>query len=41
MHHENDNEADLLMGVEPIAKHLGVTRHQAYRLDYDKIILSL
>ncbi|TWH01014.1 MULTISPECIES: helix-turn-helix domain-containing protein [Brucella/Ochrobactrum group] len=40
MHHENDNEADLLMGVEPIAKYLGVTRRQAYRLVYDKIMPS-
>ncbi len=40
MHNENDNEADLLMGVEPIAKYLGVTRRQAYRLVYDKIMPS-
>ncbi len=29
MHHENDNEADLLMDVEPTAKYLGVTWRQA------------
>jgi hypothetical protein len=41
MHHENDNEADLLMGVELIARYLGVTRRQAYRLVYDKLCLTL
>ncbi|MFC7067395.1 helix-turn-helix domain-containing protein [Brucella rhizosphaerae] len=40
MHHENDNEADLLMGADAIAAHLGVRRSQVYRLVYDKIIPS-
>jgi len=36
----NDNfpEADLLMGADAIARFLGVTRRQVYRLTYDGIV---
>ncbi len=36
----NDNivEGDLLMGAPAIAKYLGVTQRQVYRLTYDKIV---
>jgi len=40
MHHENDNEADLLMGALAIAKYLGVTRRQVYHLVYSQTIPS-
>ena len=38
----NDNhlDADLLMGAPAIAKFLGVTQRQVYRLVYDKIAPS-
>jgi excisionase family DNA binding protein len=40
MKHVNDNyvEADLLMGAPAIAKFLGVTQRQVYRLTYDRVI---
>ena len=40
MNHDNDNifEGDLLMGANAIAKFLGVTPRQVYRLTYDKVI---
>lgn len=39
MRADNDNAAgDLLLGAEAIARFLGVTRRQAYRLTYDAII---
>lgn len=31
----NDNNPDLLMGADAIARFLGITRRQAYRLAYD------
>lgn len=35
----NNNETgDLLMGANAIAKFLGISRRQAYRLTYDDII---
>ncbi|WP_435654973.1 helix-turn-helix domain-containing protein [Brucella pituitosa] len=40
MQHENDNEADLLMGALAIAKYLGVTRRQVYHLVYSQTIPS-
>lgn len=33
-----DHEGDLLLGADAIARHLGITRRQAYRLAYDAII---
>lgn len=40
MHHDNDNQPDLLLGADPIAAFLGITRRQAYRLIHDEIIPS-
>ncbi len=34
----NDNQPDLILGADAIAKFLGITRRQAYRLTYDAII---
>jgi len=34
----NDNTPDLLLGANAIAKFLGITRRQAYRLTYDGVI---
>jgi excisionase family DNA binding protein len=36
----NDNNPDLLMGADAIARFLGITRRQAYRLVYDGIMPS-
>lgn len=38
----NDNQptADLLLGADAIAKFLGITRRQTYRLVYDEVIPS-
>lgn len=33
--HANDNRADLLVGANAIANHLGVTRRQAYKFIYE------
>lgn len=40
MNAANDNilQGDLLMGAPAIAKFLGVTQRQVYRLTYDKIV---
>lgn len=40
MKHQNDNniEGDLLMGAPSIARFLGVTQRQVYRLTYDGIV---
>lgn len=40
MKHDNDNEQDLLMGADAIAKFLGITRRQTYRLIYDETMPS-
>lgn len=42
MDHANDNApvGDLLLGADAIAKFLGITRRQVYRLVYDSIIPS-
>ena len=39
---DNDNTlpADLLLGADAIAKFLGISRRQVYRLVYDQIIPS-
>ena len=37
---DNDNPGDLLMGADAIAKFLGVSRRQTYRLVYDKLMPS-
>lgn len=37
---DNDNGGDLLLGAPAIAKFLGVTQRQVYRLVTDKIIPS-
>ncbi|TGV61543.1 DNA-binding protein [bacterium M00.F.Ca.ET.141.01.1.1] len=36
----NDNNPDLLMGADAIARSLGITRRQAYRLIYDGLLPS-
>jgi len=36
----NDNNPDLLMGADAIARFLGITRRQAYRLIYDGLLPS-
>jgi hypothetical protein len=36
----NDNAADLLLGANAIAKFLGITPRQTYRLVYDEIVPS-
>lgn len=40
MNNHNDSiiDGDLLMGAPAIAKFLGVTQRQVYRLTYDKIV---
>lgn len=40
MNNQNDNfiDGDLLMGAPAIAKFLGVTQRQVYRLTYDRIV---
>lgn len=39
--HANDNApGDLLLGADAIATFLGISRRQAYRLVYDKVIPS-
>ena len=42
MHHDNDNviEGDLLIGALAIARFLGATQRQTYRLIQDAIIPS-
>lgn len=42
MDHANDNSTagDLLLGADAIAKFLGITRRQTYRLVYDAVIPS-
>ncbi|RDE10355.1 helix-turn-helix domain-containing protein [Pelagibacterium lacus] len=41
MHHDNDNTpGDLLLGADAIAKFLGITRRQTYRLVHEAIIPS-
>ncbi|MEL4374125.1 helix-turn-helix transcriptional regulator [Brucella cytisi] len=37
---DNDNDRDLLMGADAIAKFLGITRRQTYRLIYDGLMPS-
>lgn len=37
---ENDNSGDLLLGAPAIAKFLGVTQRQVYRLVADNIVPS-
>ncbi|MDR6635120.1 excisionase family DNA binding protein [Phyllobacterium sp. 1468] len=32
MNNDNDNQGDLLMGADAIAKYLGIKRRQTYRL---------
>ncbi|NLS03283.1 helix-turn-helix domain-containing protein [Rhizobium sp. P32RR-XVIII] len=43
MHSANDNiiEGDLLVGAKAIARFLGITQRQAYRLTTDKIVPSM
>ncbi|WP_292414663.1 helix-turn-helix domain-containing protein [Mesorhizobium sp.] len=36
----NDNNPDLLMGADAIARFLGITRRQTYRLVYDGLLPS-
>lgn len=36
----DNNEGDLIMGADQIAKFLGVTRRQVYRLVYDNLMPS-
>ncbi|PWJ84879.1 excisionase family DNA binding protein [Pseudaminobacter salicylatoxidans] len=40
MQSDNDNSGDLLMGADTIAKFLGISRRQTYRLVYDGLIPS-
>ena len=35
---DNSSEGDLLLGANAIAKFLGITRRQVYRLVYDGVI---
>lgn len=37
---DNDNSGDLLLGAPAIAKFLGVTQRQVYRLVTDKVVPS-
>lgn len=40
MQSDNDNSGDLLMGADTIAKFLGISRRQTYRLVYDGLLPS-